>query len=171
VDSQHGFIGEGCGRGTSTVLETHDGGRTWKEGVLGVAADAYGDVPAPTFTSDVDGYTTAEPFGGSGTRLLVTHDAGRTWRTFALPEDSTGLVAFGGAVDAVVVGRSGRVYATHDRGLSWTALGSTLDPSVVLNFVDKAHGFAADPLGQAGPLYATSDGGASWTMLVAQLVT
>jgi photosystem II stability/assembly factor-like uncharacterized protein len=105
--------------------------------------------------------------------VYVTHDVGRTWQARPASASAAGPPANWGFPKALTFSAgtardwflfvAPRLYATHDAGLSWTALHPRGAPRRALGVWDLS--FSSDANGWAlflNHLVATSDGGRTW---------
>ncbi|MFF8289765.1 WD40/YVTN/BNR-like repeat-containing protein [Streptomyces sp. NPDC016309] len=175
-------IGEGE---ASRILRTDDGGQSWTESFRNTDPRAFYD--CVTFLDRRHGLAVSDPVDGKY-RVLSTGDGGRSWKVLpdtgmppALPGEA-GFAASGqclvgaGPRDVWLAtggGATARVLHSADRGLTWTAAGSTIpagDPArgvFALAFRDRAHGLAVGGdyrTGQPSPLAGalSRDGGRTW---------
>jgi photosystem II stability/assembly factor-like uncharacterized protein len=168
--------------GPAALMESFDGGRTWKSRDMSALTGMILDIH---FVSRQVGFiagATASDERRSHAQVLKTSDGGRTWRTvyqsrrpventwkLAFPTPSVGYVTVlsydrsPGAVDRWVA-------KTSDGGETWTELRVARDKRLIeygVNFVDARHGWVGgDPTG-----YETLDGGAHWSPVPAMGVS
>ncbi|HEU4508093.1 MAG TPA: YCF48-related protein [Pyrinomonadaceae bacterium] len=165
------------------LLQTGDGGRTWKE----VRSEGYGTLPSESIGfghTQIQFITPASGVQLDLSKLVKTDDGGSTWLNhFPLPErrnpgGSSGSLFFltpevGWVVNEIV-------YRTTDGGRSWTELTATprgvnerqramrIAPTLAdfipaLWFVSEQVGLMAR---RDGEVYRTGDGGTTWTKVL-----
>ena len=158
VDSLHGLVIGQRGGGTGLVLQTSDGGASFRS----IGRFAEGDLTRGLFGNDAKGVWVV------GNELMErTLDNGQSWRS-GLPAVgmqnayiTAGTMRASG-VGAVVGGReSGLILTTRDAGSVWRV--DTVEDSY-LRDVDFFDDNRACALGSSH-LYCTQDGGESWTMV------
>ncbi len=184
-------IGEGE---QSRVYATDDGGATWTETFRNDDPRAFYD--CMTFLDRRHGLALSDPVDGRF-RILATDDGGRTWRvlpTAGMPEALPGEFAFAASGTCLVSvdrrptrhGRLAwfatggatvsRVFATTDRGRTWTVTDTAIPagPSAgiySLAFRDARHGLAvggdyAAPTVAPDAAAYTRSGGQRWRLAV-----
>ncbi|MHB8926856.1 MAG: WD40/YVTN/BNR-like repeat-containing protein [Bacillota bacterium] len=184
LDPQTGWMLVGTNAATQAELvdlyRTGDGGATWTK-TAGVEPGKLTPGGLP-----MSGYKTGLTFLNESTGWLagflgapasvaelfyVTHDGGRTWQPQTLAiEDGFGSagvtiappVFFGQKEGLLLVssGSASRLYATGDRGATWTPEGDvSASGTPVIDVVDRDHVFLA----YGHSIVATSDGGHHWT--------
>jgi len=182
VTETTGWASGQCQAAGTAFYVTRDGGRTWQNQPLTVAAPGLFDrcscfIQAPVFTSPREGtlmaFTTPT---ATPTLVYATHDGGDTWAVLTLPESARAPFApvFINATDGWVVavpevaggGPQPSLYATRDGGRHWTQLPPNESlTGAMLNFVTLDRGWALR-LGIGGrELLQTSDGGRSWRLV------
>jgi photosystem II stability/assembly factor-like uncharacterized protein len=187
----HGFIGTGCAGKNPSILETTDGGTTWRTTNLpappGYAADlAKGYMPglcttsAPRFfapstliVSAACGFTTgANPLQHPA--LYSSLDSGRSWSFNAVPEtgDNQMISATAGFQLGLSADYTTSLYFTRDRGKTWqkvyrsTAAGRVTS---VQFLTDKVGWALVEFEKMTSVLSRTDDGGYTWTAVGARL--
>ncbi|MFJ3905323.1 WD40/YVTN/BNR-like repeat-containing protein [Streptomyces sp. NPDC090025] len=176
-------IGEGE---ASRVLRTEDGGATWTESFRNTDPRAFYD--CMTFFDRRHGLAMSDPVDGRF-RILSTRDGGRSWTVLpdaGMPAALPGEAGFAASGQCLVSagprdvwlatggGERGRVLHSADRGLTWTATGTTVPAGegakgvFGLAFRDRWHGIAVGGdyrKDQPSPLAAatTRDTGRTWT--------
>ncbi len=201
VDSLHGWItlafqGHDPSSTGVGIYRTVDGGLHWQEVSRTLASSGRStsqSLPIGcaktgiTFSDSVTGWATAHCADGSAF-FYVTHDGGATWRPQALPPPA-GYPAdlfgncdcgslppqFTSATDGVLMFKSpDLMYATHDRGVTWSA--ESLPTKVIgdVDFINGTDGWliglSPDPQSHSlefHQLYVTHDGGRTWQGLMA----
>ncbi len=147
-------IGEGA---ASRIWRTTDGGATWTETFRNAEPMAFYNC-LDFYADGRHGLAVSDPVDGKF-RIIATHDGGRSWRL--LPDagmpDSTGEANFSASGDCLVIegrnawfgsgGSQARVFRSTDRGRTWTATDSTLQPGAAagvfaLAFRAPSHGIA-----------------------------
>jgi photosystem II stability/assembly factor-like uncharacterized protein len=163
LDQNRGWVAGGNG----TLLETSDGGQTWRK-LLPQTKDTIRDV---YFADDHTGWlvcerdalklkTNDEP----RSYLLKTEDGGLTWRTVSLDLSDVNArlvrAVFTDAQRGWVFGETGVVFATRDGGASWVRQ-SPPTKHLLLGgaFVDETHGWL---VGAGTTILHTGDGGNTW---------
>lgn len=159
ADTNHGFVGA-----DGAVLSTTDGGATWSRRPMTVPGVS-GPFPMHFHDARFMSASAGTFVGGAhnGDTIITTSDAGATWTTLRLnpPVDIFTGVAFGDGRNLWVVGSSGHVYWSRDRGITWSA--QVTPTSNELNgvwFVDALHGWA---VGFNGMILRTTTGGQGGT--------
>lgn len=145
------WIGTGAAD-TARVLESEDGGRTWRATATPIAAGNFAGIATVAFRDTLHGLVLGGKLGSPAefsANVAVTDDGGRTWRLAARP-------GFSGAVygAAVIPGRAGSVVAVGPRGLAysgddgstWTTLDTLAYWSV--GFASRRIGWAVGPAGR-----------------------
>lgn len=102
----------------STLLETFDGGQTWKERQLDLGTQKY-RFSAVSFAGD-EGWVAGQP-----AILLHTPDGGQSWERMPLSEKLPGSPEFLEALgqgDLEMVTDVGAIYHTTDGALNWKAM-------------------------------------------------
>jgi len=163
LNQQHGWVAGSGG----TLLETRDGGDTWKK-VLTLTRDTLDDA---YFADERIGWLVAErdvlklkTNDEARSYLLKTEDGGFSWRQVFLsgPESNVRLVraAFADAERGWVFGETGVVFATIDGGTHWARQASPTKHLLLGGaFIDYAHGWLA---GAGSTILQTSNGGMTW---------
>ena len=158
---------EGSGYGTSRVVLSDDGGRTWRTRVVGQQVTLAGvAVGAPQAVCAV----------GHGT--FWSADGGETWRGAGLPVPAAGSFDFVGAHEGWVTGGGGFLalfdvlFSESDDSAGGSVLHTTdgatwreqlSEPGTTftdVDFADANHGWV---VGSGGEIRHTGDGGATWT--------
>ncbi|WP_240677461.1 DUF6528 family protein [Actinacidiphila soli] len=168
------------------VLRTEDGGVTWTETFRNTDPKAFYD--CVTFFDDKHGLAVSDPVDGKY-RMLSTRDGGLSWAVLpsdGMPAALDGEASFAASGQCLVGsgghdvwlatggGATARVLHSGDRGLTWTAAGTTVPAGdsakgvFALAFRDGWHGIAVGGdyrADQASPDAAavSRDGGATWT--------
>jgi photosystem II stability/assembly factor-like uncharacterized protein len=127
------------------LIESRDGGRTWRSLSLQGEADfhllrAAGD--------------TVYAFDG---RLRVSRDGGRNWQELTSPGELADIAPNPGDPDRVLASTSDGLRLSDDGGRSWTK--GALDPPALLAWGGANLVFA---LGGDGTAYASTNGGRTW---------
>ena len=173
VNAWHGF-----GIGYQSILETHDGGRSWYprndvggQGTLSpkdalplndsklLAANPKGDI---SFPDDQYGWIVRNGVNGPRT-VLKTTDAGETW-TLSLSDGVGGYnsLFFLDRERGWMCTSSGRIDSTTDGGETWNLqlqLPGADNALSSIYFVNEYSGWA---VGEAGRILSTTDGGETW---------
>ncbi|MBN1592241.1 MAG: hypothetical protein JW941_03205 [Candidatus Coatesbacteria bacterium] len=134
------------------ILRTDDGGQNWSSLRSGISKKVR--LKGVWFFDELNGLVCGE----LGT-LYSTADGGRTWKRISVGGAELDGIAFAGRV-GYVVGLSGRVLVTEDRGASWTE--SERKTKRLLMAVDCAGEHHAWAVGLGGTILHTADGGANW---------
>jgi photosystem II stability/assembly factor-like uncharacterized protein len=174
-------IGEGT---DSRIYRTADGGRSWTKTFVNRSPRAFYDCMA-MWPDGRHGLAMSDPVKGRF-RVISTRDGGRSWSRVdpeGMPqvvEGEFGFAASGtclvtnGSTDAYLAsgGTAARIYATRDRGLTWTVRDSTLPATPAggvfsLAFRDGSNGIAVGgdfeaPTNGVGASASTSTAGRSW---------
>jgi photosystem II stability/assembly factor-like uncharacterized protein len=133
LDSERGWL---VGAG-ATVLQTADGGQTWRAGALMDTAQVR--FTAVAFVDAQRGW--AVGFGG---KIYATRDGGRTWRAQVSNVEADLLdVKFVNPSEGWACGAEGTLLHTWDAGRHWTKEPSgTTHPLERLHFTSYARGWA-----------------------------
>ncbi len=123
------------------------------------------------FVSADTGYAVGIAVGGIGQSsagiIIETTDGGATWTTAqSVVPGGFESIAFSGLQVGWIVGDSGSMYTTVDRGATWVPVDrATLGVDSTINFfaVAFANALVGWAAGSDGTVIATTDGGASWT--------
>ena len=173
----------------TTILVTHDGGRTWSNQPLPVAQPDGALLDAPVFFGPRQGVIVIhaiDPESPVAAKLLVTSDGGLTWAARPLKWAYVWSIQFVDATHGWAVAGPGSdfvkfpssetiplpLYRTDDGGLTWTPVTSNLnllsgrDRVTDIHFVDQQSGFAT-VWNDGGPieLLRTGDSGRSWSVV------
>lgn len=163
LDQNRGWV---AGTG-GTLLETTDGGQTWRK-LLPLTRDNLRDV---YFADEKTGWLVAERDAlklktndEPRTYLLKTEDGGFSWRRVFLNGSSINArlvrAVFADAERGWVFGETGVVFATRDGGARWVRQASPTKHLLLGGaFVDPAHGWL---VGAGATILQTSDGGTTW---------
>jgi photosystem II stability/assembly factor-like uncharacterized protein len=149
-----------------TMLETTDGGESWRAAPRRPTEDSIRDIYFADATTgwivcERDVYklrTTEEP----RTYLMKTTDGARTWQRVSLGEADARLVraVFTEGGRAWAFGEAGALYSTRDGGVNWSRRPS---PTRYLllggTFIDSEHGWL---VGARSTILQTFDGGETW---------
>jgi photosystem II stability/assembly factor-like uncharacterized protein len=163
LDQNHGWVAGSGG----TLLETTDGGGTWKR-VSVFTKDSLRDV---YFADDHVGWLVVErdvyklkTNDEARSYLLTTEDGGLTWRSVFLDGvDSNARlvrVVFADNETGWLFGETGVAFTTRDGGKHWTR--QILPTKHLLlggAFVDYSHGWL---VGAGATILQTKDGGTTW---------
>jgi photosystem II stability/assembly factor-like uncharacterized protein len=163
LDQSRGWVAGSGG----TLLETIDGGQTWRR-LLPLPKDNLRDV---YFADEKTGWLVAErdvlklkTNDEPRTYLLKTEDGGFSWRRVFLNGSDVNFrlvrAVFANAERGWVFGETGVVFATRDGGAHW--MRQPLPTKHLLlggAFVDYAHGWL---VGAGATILQTSDGGMTW---------
>jgi photosystem II stability/assembly factor-like uncharacterized protein len=163
LDQSHGWVAGSSG----TLLQTTDGGATWKK-VPTFTKDTLRDV---YFADDRTGWLVAErdlfklkTNDEPRSYLLTTEDGGLTWRPVVLENFETNArlvrAVFADSQSGWVFGETGVVFATRDSGRSWKR--QNLPSKHLLlggAFVDYSRGWL---VGAGATVLQTKDGGTTW---------
>ena len=141
----------------SYLMNTTDGGRTWRRVNLGGDPDAR--LLRVLMTRDGHGWVF-----GEGGMIFVTGDGGASWAKKRAP---TRHVLFGGSfldnMQLWLVGAGATVINSKDGGETWrigNVLGITEGVKFAsVSFVDRSRGWA---VGNSGSVFLTADGGRTW---------
>jgi photosystem II stability/assembly factor-like uncharacterized protein len=163
LDQNRGWVAGSGG----TLLETIDGGQTWRK-LLPPTKDNLRDV---YFADEKTGWLVAErdvlklkTNDEPRTYLLKTEDGGFSWRRVYLNGSDLNArlvrAVFADAERGWVFGETGVVFATRDGGTHWIRQPSPTKHLLLGGvFVDYAHGWL---VGAGATILQTSDGGATW---------
>jgi photosystem II stability/assembly factor-like uncharacterized protein len=184
TDADHAWV-LAIGPGSdSRIYRTTDGGDTWTTVFVNDDPNAFYDCLA-MWPGGRAGLAVSDPPDGKF-RILRTTDAGATWSVvpndgmppaadgeFGFAASGTCLVTAGGR-DAYLAsgGAASRIYRSHDRGTTWTAVDSPIPPAAAggtfgLVFRNPRQGLAvggdytAPDAGAQASAY-TRDGGRTW---------
>ena len=185
----NGWIASTCNVGlTNALLASHDGGTSWSDQPLPLAATTCADgacfVAGPQF-ADEAGFVTVDPEPGAPS-LLETSDLGRTWKTIVLP---AGLeypqITFFSRTDGVLVAGGtqgsfqGTFYITANGGQTWTPvrqgtnftkIGADIDFTSTRDGLAWTTGENSDP-SPATSIYETTNSGRTWHAFTPYLVS
>lgn len=162
LDARRGWVAGSNG----TVLETADGGETWRAVVSRPTEDTIRDI---YFADEKSGWIVCErdiyklrTSGEARTYLMKTVDGARTWQKVDLAGADARLVRaiFTEGGRAWAFGEAGALYSTRDGGASWSRHPS---PTRYLllggTFIDSEHGWL---VGARSTILQTFDGGETW---------
>ncbi|NQU49629.1 MAG: hypothetical protein HQ519_13345 [Planctomycetes bacterium] len=149
------------------MMESTDGGQTWRQSSHGLALDRWLDISMHDAF-----YGIAVGWAGS---LVRTHDGGENWiagildpsgAPFVYAQDLE-CVSIVNRDVAYVGGDFGTVYRTNDGARSWTSIGYPALPEMYvygIDFVDSDTGWVVGQSGTTyfGKIYTTTDSGGSW---------
>jgi photosystem II stability/assembly factor-like uncharacterized protein len=186
-----GWLTISC-RSGAYVEVSHDGGSTWAEQSLPLAANPCRSssgpctISGPRFTGGSAFLTVAQASGGSVPALLASPDLGQTWHLLALPTTASQYpqIRFFSPADGVLVtagpqGALGDVfYTTADGGQTWTPVPQGkhfTQPGDTVDFVTPQVGVVWSQGGgtqssTSPPLYMTTDSGHTWHPFTPQFV-
>ncbi|HKP37114.1 MAG TPA: YCF48-related protein [Pyrinomonadaceae bacterium] len=163
IDRNHGWVAGSAG----TLLETTDGGNTWKK-VSTLTKDTLRDV---YFADDHSGWLLAErdvfklkTNDEPRSYLLSTEDGGLTWRQVSPSGFDANArlvrVVFADSMNGWVFGETGAAFVTRDGGANWTRQ-SLPTKHLLLGgvFVDNTRGWL---VGAGATILQTRDGGTTW---------
>jgi photosystem II stability/assembly factor-like uncharacterized protein len=149
--------GGGGYSGTSYVLKTENGGRTWREVVWGMAFPGFHRLE----TYDARRMWALHYAVGVGTRFDYSNDGGQTWRACVAPIGSNEYVYDAAAVgprEAWGVTTYGRVLHTTD-GVNWREVDTGFTGNFLqVEFPTTAVGYVA-----GDSVIKTVNGGRTWT--------
>jgi photosystem II stability/assembly factor-like uncharacterized protein len=163
LDQNRGWVAGSGG----TLLETKDGGVTWKR----LHPPSKDDLHDVYFANETVGWLVAErdvfklkTNDEPRAYLLKTEDGGFSWRQIFLNGFDTNArlvrAVFADAERGWVFGETGVVFATRDGGAHWTRQVSPTKHLLLGGaFVDPAHGWL---VGAGATILQTSDGGMTW---------
>ncbi len=163
LDQSRGWVAGSGG----TLLETIDGGQTWRK-LYPLTKDNLRDV---YFANEKTGWLIAErdvlklkTNDEPRTYLLKTEDGGFSWRRVFLNGSDVNArlvrAVFADAERGWVFGESGVVFSTRDGGDHWVRQASPTRHLLLGGaFVDPAHGWL---VGAGATILQTSDGGMTW---------
>lgn len=167
-DPSHGWVVGSNFGGSSFILATSDGGRSWR-------AQYPSSAPHPVGASAFVSRSEALGVGvlGDGRAVVRSTDGGRSWRRIgSLPGSAyptpgqNGNLSFGDARHGWAVIAPGRMAATVDGGRTWRWLAAPTSKARIYEvaLADARHGcirgFGEAPGAVA---FATSDGGTTWS--------
>jgi photosystem II stability/assembly factor-like uncharacterized protein len=158
LDAANGWITYAQPLGERTVIQTHDGGRTWRD--VSLTSPVF-----PVFGSDRRWYAIRQG------KFLKTLDGGRTWQESRVPHL--------GSYDAVkflspdigwivsLANASFTVFRTNDGGLVWNESRTEVPKDAThlgdVFFLDQHRGWLITWHSSGGSyLFATRDGGKNW---------
>jgi photosystem II stability/assembly factor-like uncharacterized protein len=162
LDERRGWVAGGNG----ALLETADGGETWRSAARRPTEDTIRDI---YFSDSLTGWIVCErdiyklrTRDEARTYLMKTADGGRTWQRVNLAEPDARLVraVFTEGGHAWAFGEAGILYATRDGGANWSRQKS---PTRYLllggTFLDRDRGWL---VGARSTILQTYDGGETW---------
>ena len=163
VDFLTRHVGWAVGHGTTMILRTADGGRSWERLPLFDGEDHGREFEAVRFWDARNGW-----IAGWGV-LLRTANGGETWEPVQGADDvhARTLLPLGPSV-AMVGSRDGRVWVTTADGTKIRELAKLDDrPVTELAFVppDRFFAVVGQSSGSYGAIFVSTDGGASWEVV------
>lgn len=157
----HGFVRQDI-EGQLDVLETKDGGRTWRRLLNGGFGPRFRR--GRVFVSPLKGWSIVEDCWPHR-RIYFTQDGGRTWRLSYAAIGRVEPILFGIQVvsesEIWVVGTES--FHTTDGGRNWERVPIG---GLSVHFVDREHGWSLD----GGFLWKTADAGKTWRKIPLMLV-
>ncbi len=151
----------------NTLLESADGGGTWKPQPLALPAGAG---PFNLEHISCSGVSTCVISTADGKQLIRTADGGQTGTIVNPSSQMLKDVAFSTGTNLIGVGQDGATVLSSDAGQTFSSVVSsrlsfvvTQNPGEFLQ-AGGAAGYAYTP-GKSGEISATTDGGASWRIL------
>lgn len=197
VDAQHGWVAINAGIASASdasfgrvdLWRTTDGGSTWTQGLLPLAAMNHNGDTLPQVQLDFLDASHGFAFlsgnlaqGANDSDLFWTADGGRTWSADR-PTGSghvgiEGDIGFATGNDGVIVNapHGEGIVVTHDAGRTWADASLALPPGLAgadrffgkpAFFNERSGLVAVDFQGQTGSVtrvYRTADAGSSWTL-------
>jgi hypothetical protein len=176
-------------RATYAVLPSSDNGATWRylcEGVLGLPSDQ-GEDPSIGLMADDSLLAGVPGYVGGGIGLSVSADRGCNWNCIGggltsqsvvdvavRPDIPSSAVALTGTYlpsDSALDNTYSQVFQTTDNGKTWAAIGTPIDPSVIVTTIDVTktdpqriyvtgtRGFGAD---RTASLFVSGNGAKTW---------
>ncbi|HYO91764.1 MAG TPA: YCF48-related protein [Pyrinomonadaceae bacterium] len=162
LDAKRGWVVGSNG----TLLETADGGETWKAALRRPTEDTIRDI---YFSDEKSGWIVCErdlyklrTNDEARTYLMKTVDAGRTWQKVNLAASDARLVraVFTEGGRAWAFGEAGALYETRDGGASWNKRPSPTRYLLLGGmFLDGERGWL---VGARSTILQTFDGGETW---------
>ncbi len=165
--NQGALFGLGLVTDPFALLQSHDGGSTWRK---------VGEVPGQTqmllsFADPKKGWAVSSEFSPTGTQLYATADAGRSWRAVGpAPKDAPRYVHLfpgGTGIKVLYHVTGGEILRTQDGGKTWSQAGALPNRSVwTVAFATPQRGFAYAGHDGEATLLETQDGGRRWQVLL-----
>lgn len=163
-------VANGTAKGT---YKTSNRGKTWMKLTNGFNdCSAFPDLVY--FFNDKDGVAIGDGVGSLVLEIMVTRDGGDLWSTLPdthLPKGSDWTVATNNILRHLgdtlfLLGGSGRLYKTVDKGLNWTSFQTPITSigNVYFDFKDSKNGLLStlNPTTKASKLWRTNNGGLNW---------
>lgn len=163
-------VADGTAKGT---YKTSNRGQTWKK-----LSNGFNDCSAfpdlVYFFNDKDGVAIGDGVGSLILEIMITRDGGDLWSTIPdthLPKGSDWTVATNNILrqrgdTLFLMGGSGRIYKTVDKGLNWTSFQTPVNSigNVYFDFKDSQHGLLStvNPTTKVGKLWRTNNSGLNW---------
>jgi photosystem II stability/assembly factor-like uncharacterized protein len=158
ADEQHGWVVGQNSEPQGVILATQDGGVHWHPQYFG--KDRSSELNVVKFTDSQHGWAAGHNI------ILYTENGGQQWREQRYVQGEYFFdIELINSTECWVVGSSGLLIRTTDRGNTWQAHQLPTKYQNLwlasVRFIDSVHGWVA---GDDGAIFSTNDGGQTWTL-------